>query len=240
MKRLFVFVLLLLQFSPFGRAALVFDKTTITLDLDKQVPHVDVEYPFKNTGESIVTVADITTSCGCMVASLDKKTFAPGDANTLKVRFDIGERQGPQSRLITVPTDAGVHELTLNVNVPMRSVILPRLLLFQAPNLGDQSVTVTYYQDLPVTLLGLTSTDPAFTVTSSVEKEGAAFKLTAHLVDPAPSIAARSTVLVRSQSAAGVVSTDTFYLRYGPQSRHSIAPAPAPSATPAASVELAR
>jgi hypothetical protein len=53
-------------------------------------------------------------------------------------------------------------------------------------------------------------------VTSEVEKAGSVYKLTAHLVNPEATTAARATVLVRSRGASGTVSLDTYYLRYEP------------------------
>jgi Protein of unknown function (DUF1573) len=216
MKRLFALALIAFQFTSLSWAALVFDKTLIDLAPEKLTDHIDVEYPFKNTGAGAVTVSDITTSCGCTAATLEKKTLDPGEAGTIKVRFDIGDRQGPQNRTITVVTDAGTQVLTLNVNIPMRALITPRLHLFRPPELADKTSTVTYYLDLPVVITALTSTDPAFTVTSAVEKAGSVYTLTAHVVNPAATTSGRSTVLVRSQGASGAVYLDTYYLRYEP------------------------
>ncbi|MFA6961378.1 MAG: DUF1573 domain-containing protein [Opitutaceae bacterium] len=218
MTRFLATALLALLLTPFVSAALVFEKTSITLEPDKPVEHLDTEYLFKNEGTTAVTVTDTTTSCGCTVPALEKKTYAPGEKGVLKVRFDIGDRQGPQNRTITLVTDAGTQVLTLIVNLPLRSIIVPRLHFFRAPDLADKVSTVTYYHDLPVTITALTSSDPAFTVTSAVEKEGSVYKITAHVVNPAATTAGRATVLVRSRGASGTVSLDTFYLRYEPPS----------------------
>ena len=216
MNRPFLFALLVLLLAPFGRAALVFENTTITLELKKAVEQIDTEFLFKNTGDAAVTVTDVTASCGCTVPSLEKKTYAPGEKGVLKIHFDVGDRQGPQNRSITVVSDAGTHALTLIVNLPMRSFIAPRLHMFTPADHADKSSTVTYYNDLPVVITALTSTDPAFTVSSAVEKEGSVYKLTAHVVDPAAKTPERATVLVRSRGASGIFSLDTFYLRFEP------------------------
>jgi hypothetical protein len=211
------FLVLGLLLASFAHAALVFEQTKVTLEPAKPVEHLDTEFAFKNTGTAAVTVTDTTTSCGCTVPALEKKTYAPDEKGVLKVRFDVGDRQGPQNRTITVVTDDGTSQtLTLIVNLPLRSFIVPRLLLYRAKDTGDKTSTVTYYQDLPVEITALTSSDPAFTVTSEVEKAGSVYKLTAHLVNPEATTAARATVLVRSRGASGAVSLDTYYLRYEP------------------------
>ncbi len=216
------FIFLGISLASLAHAGLVFEQTRVTLELAKPVERLDAEFPFKNTGTAVVTVTNITASCGCTVPALEKKNYAADEKGVLKVRFDIGDRQGPQNRTITVFTDDGAsHTLSLIVNLPMRSLIVPRLLLYRASDTGDKTATVTYYHDFPVEITALTSSDPAFTVTSAVEKEGAVFKLTARLVNPAATQPARSTVLVRSRGASGLVSLDTYYLRYEPA-----APAP--------------
>lgn len=211
------FLVLGFLLAPLAHAALVFEQTKVNLEPAKIVEHLDTEFAFKNTGTTAVTVTDTTTSCGCTVPALEKKTYAPDEKGVLKVRFDVGDRQGPQNRTITVVTDDGASQtLTLIVNLPLRSFIVPRLLLYRAKDTGDKTTTVTYYQDLPVEITALTSSDPAFTVTSEVEKPGSVFKLTAHLVNPDSPTPARATVLVRSRGASGAISTDTYYLRYEP------------------------
>jgi len=159
-----LFVLLLV---PCVRGALVFEKTTLTLSPATAPEHLDVEFPFKNEGDAPVTVREVTASCGCTVPALDKKTYAPGEKGVLKVRFDVGDRQGPQNRTVTLRTDTGgTQVLTLIVNLPVRSVIVPRLHFFRPPDVSDKVSTVTFYNDLPVTLESAVSSDPAFTVTS--------------------------------------------------------------------------
>lgn len=223
--RRFAALFLLLGLASWTRAALVFDKTTLTLDPEKPAAHFDVEFPFKNDGAAATHIQDISTSCGCTVPALEKKTYAAGEKGVLKVRFDVGDRQGPQNRTVTLTTDAGTQVLTLIVNLPVRSVLAPRLHFFRPPDTADKVTVVTYSHDLPVTIDSVTSSDPAFTVTSAAEKEGSVYKLTAKLVTPPPAAAARSNVVVRSHGASGAAYLDTYYLRYAP-------PEPAPAATP--------
>src|SRR6218665_1406379 len=137
MIRFFALVLFL---APLAHAALVFEQTKVTLEPTKAVGHLDTEFAFKNTGAAAVTVTDITANCGCTVPALEKKTYAADEKGVLKVRFDVGDRQGPQNRNITVVTDDGATQtLTLIVNLPQRSLIVPRLLLYRAKDAGDKT-----------------------------------------------------------------------------------------------------
>lgn len=229
MPRFTTSFLLLLLLSPWTQAALVFEKTTVTLDPKTPAAHLDTEFAFKNDGATPTTVLEVSSSCGCTVPALEKKTYAASEKGILKVGFDAGDRQGPQNRTVTLRTDAGTQVLTLIVNLPVRSVLTPRLHFFRPPDTGGKDTLVTYSNDLPVTLDSVTSSDPVFTVTSVAEKEGAVYKITAKLAST-PATAARATVLVRSHGASGASYLDTYYLRYAPA---EIPPAPAQAPSPA-------
>ena len=212
----FASLVLLLILAPLARGAFVFDKTTITFSPERAPEHIDTEFPFKNEGDAATTVLDVTTSCGCTVPSLEKKTYAAAEKGVLKVRFEIGDRQGPQNRTISLRTDTGgLQALTLVVNLPVRSMIAPRLHFFRQSDIGDKVTTVTYYNDLPVTLESAISSDPAFTVASVAAKPGSVYTLTTHL-PRVPADTVRATVFVRSRGASGAQYLDTYYLRYAP------------------------
>jgi hypothetical protein len=82
---------------------------------------VAAEFSFKNTGAATVTIRDIQTGCECTVAELPKRTYAPGESGVIKTVFTLGDRMGPQERVITVVTDdptAPAPTLTLRVEIP--------------------------------------------------------------------------------------------------------------------------
>ena len=55
---------------------------------DKEVV---AEFNFKNVGTTPVTIRDLTTSCECTAAELAKRTYAPGEAGTVKAVFTPGD-----------------------------------------------------------------------------------------------------------------------------------------------------
>jgi hypothetical protein len=81
-------------------------------------------FTFKNTGLNPVTVHDIDTTCECTVAELPKRVYAPGEGGAVRVVFTIGDRTGPQDRVISVTTDdpnnrtARLH-LRLDIPAPL-------------------------------------------------------------------------------------------------------------------------
>jgi beta-lactamase regulating signal transducer with metallopeptidase domain len=68
------------------------------------------EFKFKNTGDAMLTVAKIKTTCGCTVASLtrnspEKKDYQPGETGTITITYKAGKRPGRASKHIHVPSN---------------------------------------------------------------------------------------------------------------------------------------
>lgn len=91
---------------------------------------VRLTFAFSNPTDKPITVTEVETSCGCTAASLEKKTYAPGEKGKLDVTFDAAGAAGVQQKTIQVRTDASAEAttLTLRVNVPAWLEISPRLL----------------------------------------------------------------------------------------------------------------
>ncbi|MBI5153926.1 DUF1573 domain-containing protein [Candidatus Poribacteria bacterium] len=68
-------------------------------------PEVPMEFPFVNNSDKTITISQVKTSCGCTAAALDKKVFAPGEGDKIKVTFKTQGRGGHQGKTITVMTD---------------------------------------------------------------------------------------------------------------------------------------
>lgn len=63
-----------------------------------------VEYTFKfeNKGTESLVIKDVKTSCGCTAAVVSNNTIKPGESGSIKVDFDTKNRQGRNSKSITV------------------------------------------------------------------------------------------------------------------------------------------
>lgn len=57
------------------------------LGISKRGPDIDVEFPFKNTGNSPLVVDSVMTSCGCTLVSIPEKPIKPGKKGAITVRF---------------------------------------------------------------------------------------------------------------------------------------------------------
>ena len=67
---------------------------------------VEVDYTFKNTGESNLIIYDASASCGCTVPEYPKdKEIKPGESGVIKARFDSSGQTGKQVKSITLTTN---------------------------------------------------------------------------------------------------------------------------------------
>lgn len=70
-------MLLLIQTS---RALLAWKTTSVDLQAEAGASQVVAEYSFTNSGDSAVTLTDITTGCDCTSVEIAKRLFAPNES----------------------------------------------------------------------------------------------------------------------------------------------------------------
>jgi rhodanese-related sulfurtransferase len=71
---------------------------------------VSTTFTVNNTGDEKIDIAEITTSCGCTSAKMDKRKLAPGESGTVTVFFDPDfhkEPEGRFSRTVFLQTSGG-------------------------------------------------------------------------------------------------------------------------------------
>ena len=67
---------------------------------------ISYTFTFDNKGTSDIVISSATTSCGCTVPKFDKKPIPPGANGNLEVVFDTSGRNGMQTKIITVKSNA--------------------------------------------------------------------------------------------------------------------------------------
>ena len=151
------------------QANLVWDALTRETHADFGQEEVAFSFGFKNEGPSPVTIASIDVSCGCTVASLDQRTYAPGERGAIEVVYRPDGQTGPQSKTVTVTTreqpDRPVT-LTLKVDVPRLFDIAPRLVTWP---LGgepiEKTVSIKLYRAPQTTVTVVNAEQDAINVT---------------------------------------------------------------------------
>jgi hypothetical protein len=63
-------------------------------------------FTFDNKGNADIVISSATTTCGCTIPKYDKKPIPPGSNGSLEVVFDTAGRNGMQTKIITVKSNA--------------------------------------------------------------------------------------------------------------------------------------
>jgi len=66
----------------------------------------DLKFEFTNTGTEVLEIKNITSTCGCTVTQLEKKSYNPGEKGFIPVKFYSRGYQGRVVKSITVSTNA--------------------------------------------------------------------------------------------------------------------------------------
>ncbi|MHC5005091.1 MAG: DUF1573 domain-containing protein [Planctomycetota bacterium] len=111
---------------------------------------------FTNTGGSTLIIEDIKTSCGCTVATPDRREYEPGESGHIEIEFDPagpGENQRKYVKVIA-NTEPELTQVAITADVDPFVIIEPRMLeLGVLPYRSEHSRT-----------LSVTSTDPDFRI----------------------------------------------------------------------------
>lgn len=109
---------------------------------------LNCEFKFTNTGDSLLEVKDVQSTCGCTVPELKKRQYAPGESGVINVVFSPGSAIGlVVKQLHVLSNDKKQPELTLTLraNVIRKVVIKPEpiSLSLKKPNAGCPEITLT-------------------------------------------------------------------------------------------------
>ncbi len=120
-------LLLLSLCTVTAQAQLVFEAERIEHAATLEETSFTGHFHFTNRGSDTVRIGQIQSSCGCTVPSLEKREYAPGESGVIRTIFNFENRVGRQLNTIVVPTDQGIHYLSLEVNIPTRWTVSPRI-----------------------------------------------------------------------------------------------------------------
>ena len=63
-------------------------------------------FTFENKGNAPLVITSASTSCGCTVSKYSRKPVPAGGKGTMEVEFDSSGRNGKQTKIITVKSNA--------------------------------------------------------------------------------------------------------------------------------------
>jgi len=96
-----------------------------------------------NTGKGRLKISDVSTSCGCTVANLDRKEFAPGDTAVISYKLNTDHFDGIVRKTITVHFEKAdiksqVYSLTARVHTEVD--IDPRYIVIRDVDAGKDTL----------------------------------------------------------------------------------------------------
>lgn len=148
-------------------------------DFGKIGPGTKNAYKFKftNTGDKLLKIKRIQSTCGCAVAKLSKKEYAPGESGTLKVTYSSGKSPGAASkRLFVYSNDKARPKVTLTIKaeIVLKVGCKPKRLklLLEEENAGCPKITLTSLDGQPFSIKRFRSTPNCITAdVNSLVKE---------------------------------------------------------------------
>ena len=96
------FILSTLNFAQLLQPKLVLQQTNYDFGDIVQGETVSHIFVLSNSGGDLLSISNVTASCGCTAAAPEKKELAPGESTNLKVSFNSSGRRGKQNKTIRI------------------------------------------------------------------------------------------------------------------------------------------
>lgn len=98
-----------------GTAELIFNEYEHHFGRVAEGEKVSYQFMFENKGTGDLVLNSVTTTCGCTVPKYDTKPIKPGETGKLEVVFDTSDRNGMQTKTITVRSNATMPVVLLKI-----------------------------------------------------------------------------------------------------------------------------
>jgi len=141
---------------------------------NKIVNHI---FTFKNTGDEVLNINEVKTSCGCTAAVLSSKTIKPGESGQVEIKFNSAYRKDKQMKTIYVHSNdpnKPIAQLTIAALVKVDLDALPSNVLFnqvKADEVATQEVVLKNTGQEKMSILSIdTAQSPAISVKTSSEQ----------------------------------------------------------------------
>ncbi|ANH61765.1 DUF1573 domain-containing protein [Dokdonia donghaensis] len=122
-KVLFLFVAMLLVVSVQAqekRAEITFDSEVVDYgEVDYGADGVR-KFTFTNTGNDVLIVARVYSTCGCTIPKKPENPIQPGEKGEIEVKYDT-KRPGPIRKTITVYSNASEVPQSLKIKGTVKS-----------------------------------------------------------------------------------------------------------------------
>lgn len=167
MRFLLIPVLLILLTGTSWAAPQVEPETLVhNFDEILQGDKVNYTFRFRNSGDQVLVIESVHSSCGCTAALLSAKRIAPGDTGEIRTTFDSSNFRDNVTKTITLTSNA-VDNPTLRFQL---TGVVRQELALTPPRIGfgtlapgghaAETVVISNSSSEPVTLQSPRSTNP--------------------------------------------------------------------------------
>jgi hypothetical protein len=98
-----------------GTSEIIFREYQHDFGKVKEGEKLSYTFIFDNKGPGNLILTSATTTCGCTVPEYDTKPIPPGSNGDLKVVFDTSGRNGTQTKVITVKSNASTPVVLVKI-----------------------------------------------------------------------------------------------------------------------------
>jgi TPR repeat protein len=117
------------------------------------------EFKFKNTGDSLLKIIEVSKSCGCTPYTLEKMEYEPNESGTLKVEYHASSRPTSVRKTLFVSSNDEAKpkvELVIKAEIVMKVDYRPKKLnlLLNKENAGCPAITLKSRDSLPFSIKG--------------------------------------------------------------------------------------
>lgn len=186
----------------------------------KIVNHV---FEFSNTGDQLLEIRDVWTSCGCTAATNWTRQVEPGKSGRIPILFNSGGKEGPLTKTVSVVCNDPIEpktvlQFTAQVWKPIDALPPIATFTFGPDFQTNQSQIIRLVNNLeePVTIFDPVCTNNSFRAELKMVKEGKEFELRVSVVPPLPPGSSIAPITLNTSSAKMPVVTVTGYAMVKP------------------------
>ncbi|MHC4640007.1 MAG: M56 family metallopeptidase [Planctomycetota bacterium] len=141
------------------------------------------EFKFTNTGNEVLEITKVRSTCGCIISKLTKKQFAPGESETLQATYQSSARTEKVKKYVFVYSNDEANPeviLTVKAEILIKVAHEPKRfnLVLDKENAGCPAIKLTSIDNQPFSITDFKSTgdsimadfDPSVKETSFVLK----------------------------------------------------------------------
>jgi hypothetical protein len=167
---------------------------------------VKYTYVFTNSGDRLLEVSNVQTSCGCTTAGDYSRQVEPGKTGAIPIQFNSGNFRGDVVKTITVTCNDATQPtvlLQLKAHIWKPIDITPQFVTLNVtPESPSNATTVRIVnnEETPLTLSAPESSNPAFAAELKTNQPGKEFELLVRTVPPLPTGMVQGQITLHTSS----------------------------------------